>query len=273
MIKTRAVSALVIGLWSLQFAVMTSSCSLMSAYREVTLQFPEVPEKWLGFFDGISWELEAPGVLPEPVKVILAANNGCIRLPLPKDRPVPLLGYPVFQNRERGKPAGAVHPFQTEAGGRIVLSWTDGYGAQIVGILKLNGNLFVDSFNIPRLLQTLPERSDGNPWNINTDVLLSALTWGGFREDRIRVLPAYNLTLSSGFAGSDGRPSGIWVSDNPLAAPAAGGKMGAVCFPELREGVQRFFHTGTGERLVIGLGEDGYTAMLIDGEKTETGTW
>ena len=253
-----------------------SACGMLADNRKLTILFPEPPEHWEGIFSGRTWRLYLPGIMEEPETITLPAGSASgLTISVPKTVPLPVLAFPVFGEMVSDRPAGAIHPFQTGELGDLRLSWEDGCGTVLAGLMIERENSLVYSFNFPRFFEELRVRSGGNPWLLDTEVLVSALSYGGFRADKIRLLPCHDLSISMENPASGQSPPGLplWTSTNPLESPPFEGRMGILQFKNCSLGLHHYLNTVTRERMTLQIGLEGWKMVLSDQGKTRSGNW
>ncbi len=206
---------LVVALLPVILPGLLTGCSFYS--RSVALQviLPQAPQHWQAAFPSLRYRI----VIPDP------AGGGCTQLyaagqgeapvvELPKIGNLPLLAYPEVPDRGLElPPAGGLYPLDCDiTTSRIRLSWEQGMVAETLARLWSRG-VSCSGLNTPRLRREIEERSNGDPWTLDLNRLLTSLAGEEFRVTDIRPAACRDLVLDPG--------AGLWFLESPFRRPAA----------------------------------------------------
>ena len=108
-------------------------------------------------------------------------------------------------------------------------------------------------------------RSGGDPWTLDMDYALRALSCGRFNVYGLSALECRDLALA-------GVP-GVWVPDNPFRRPPEHGEDGDLEFGPLETGFHRYHLAGGGETMDIYITEQGWVCVLAVSGVARSGTW
>jgi hypothetical protein len=239
-------------------------CSFFLPFREVVIQLPELPRDWEARFPGLEFRILCPDTAdPDLFSVFpVPAGERSAAVRIPKAAYVPCLVRPV-SDAGMLKPAGAVI---TETPGTAVYTaaWEDGFTAEILLKLWYREDIY-PAVNGERLRTAITEKGEGNVWDLDPAPILLGFSFGSFRSDKIRLLPAYTIEVPL--------PGGRWFWDNPFRASvfSAGEHAPAVvCLPR---GRHHLYHTQSEEHVLIHIGEKEWYAVYSLKEMCISGNW
>ena len=155
-------------------------------------------------------------------------------------------------------PAGGVLPWDTEDGGRIELTFSGGFTAEIMRLLAADG-IPLECINYPRLCGEILERSEGNPWRLQAGRIRTALRAGSFTSRDLRLLNEYLLPPVA-------LPDGLWLPANPLSPSFAAGR-------ESRATEGRGVYYSRGSAAVLWCDALGWRFYTLDGAVDRHGEW
>jgi hypothetical protein len=210
-------------------AALAAGCSWFSASLEVRAQAPQAPEHWRRAFPELRFELASPDA-ECPAADLPAGEWATLRLP--KRANWPVLAYP-WARGVRLPPAGGLFPLDLGSGGdSMVLSWEHGPAAELLQSLVRQG-LDIGCLNVPRLVEEMLERSDGNPGSLDQVFLAERLASGQFRVTDIRLLPTRDLELDV--------PPATWFLESPFRAVEPPAEGSVLVLPAVPLGPHRLF--------------------------------
>lgn len=136
------------------FPLIATGCSLIASDARVELRLPAPPEQWRGLASSNTsagavgaYRIRAPGRDGDPAcDLTVTAGGGTVQLTLPKRANLPVLAYPVFEDRiDLLKPAGGIFPLDASAPGAtavacLTLSWAHGFLAEVLFALAQRGS-------------------------------------------------------------------------------------------------------------------------------------
>ncbi len=140
------------------------------------------------------------------------------------------------------KPAGFIVHGNLKANNQ--LTWNAGFGAECTGFAIRSG---YDSanFNFTLFQKKLMEKSEGNPWVLNRDKVIYALSYGIFNANYIQKADSHILTLP--FPGQDR----IWYTGTPGCIKAYKQQDGYIMNLDITEGENVFIQPETGKGITI----------------------
>jgi len=223
------------------FALVASAgCSLFADSIEVVIVLPAVPPAWepiLRAEGSPSFLVRAPGrgrqlqevLLPAPLSI-----QATCRLKLPKRANLPVVAVPVVQGRsDLLRPAGGLFPAALSDGGKLSLSWEDGFLAALLLTLAERGQL-LEALNARRLSEEIERRCAGDPWSLDQGAILTLLSLGSFRADRIKILPLRSINLHCA-------PGSRWVEGDPFRSSHQADALGALSVDPIVAGFHAYF--------------------------------
>ena len=186
---------------SLTLLILAVSCSL-GRMDQIVLVFPELPEGRIYDSDG-AWILKsrdgAGRVLCRELRFVPGRT---FLLEVQKEVPLVCLLYPPSPSRYfKARPAGGLFvPGETAS---LELTWPDGAGASFL-VDAASGGLDLNRINLRRLMDTIGERGEPDPWELDWDLLGQQLAKEEMRYWYIRKKHSYELTVPF--------PAGSWYS-------------------------------------------------------------
>ena len=240
-------------------AVLFFACAMEPGRVSVPCCLPEIP----GWWDGMTWDEGVRVVTRNSdggVEEVLFGSGTGMSLSLSRGVNTPVLVYPVG----RTVPAGAVMPWDLDDNGVLQCSWEQGWPALLLFRLSTEGGVF-RALNARRLSEEVMLRSGGDPWTLDMDYALRALSCGRFNVYGLSSLRCRDLVLS-------GVP-GVWIPDNPFRRPPEHGEAGDLEFGPLEMGFHRYRLSGGGETMDIYITEQGWIRILTVSGVGQSGTW
>ena len=218
--------------------IFPTSCSLFdSKNTEVTFHIPDLPEEMQ--------QLEVSGYQVVVTSVDkhkeLTAKGQSFKVSVPVSGITSILAYPVG-TWGKLKPAGFIVHGNLKA--HNCLTWDDGFAAECTGY-ALNSGYESENFNFTLFQQKLIEKTDGNPWILNRDIIIYALSYGIFNMNYIKKAESH--TLSIPVQG----PDGTWCSGTPGCIQHFDQAGGYINNLVITEGENIFINPATEEEITI----------------------
>lgn len=258
-----------------------TGCSLFGDSIEVAIVLPAVPASWEPIFraeGGPSFLVRAPGkgrLLQELLVAAPHSGQAAVRLTLPKRANLPVLAAPLVEGRsDLLRPAGALFPEAFSGGGRLALSWEEGFVAALLLKMDERGQL-VEALNARRLSEEIGRRCGGDRWSLDQEAILTLLSLGSFRADRIKALPAHSVVLHCA-------PGSWWVEGDPFRQPVQADALGRLAVDSVVAGFHSFFRVDSPapdgasaalERLDVSVGAEEWLACNSLTGAAESGRW
>lgn len=198
-------------------------------YSETKVVFPALPPLLMEQFPRYDWLVrwcDGSGKVSERV---VPGTNECCYIPVSRYENQAVEAEPLIH----GQPGwvlscGGIYPLDLGNLGELRLEWEHGFIAAVFLTLQAQG-FSMTGFNTGRFIATVLEKAEGNPWCIDTALLLEDLVSGGF---------SYHSIKQKQFCNVRDLPEGEWVSWNPL-------RNGRILIGEdpvpLPEGYHRFY--------------------------------
>lgn len=232
---------------------------------ELHLLLPPPPSQWACF-----GALDYLILVPEPSEeepfttVRVPAGSNAVRLTVGKRTNLPLLAYPLLEDRpDLLRPSGGVYPLDLEKGDVVRLSYRDGFLAELLLPMCAAGDL-LEALNVSRLRRETWDRSLGDPWSLDREAILETLLYGSMRSGRIRRRPSFELSIEV--------PAGTWVAGNPFIAPILAPPARPLLeLHGLPTGVHRFFRND--DRIDVAVTEQGWLSVDRATGAAESGRW
>ncbi len=189
------------------------SCSLLSLGDTISLQAPPdgpvfpgggFPEQW-----NIRWLGEGGR---EHEQLVKSPELDGIHLEIPRERAVVILAEPLgspLLSPFGCAPAGAVLSPGALRPQSLQLSWENGFAATILLGLARN-TVAPEAFNLKRFVDLCASRSNGNPWNLDSRLLIGDMLSGNLRVYSFQCLPIVETDLELPI-------SGPWYPEYPLS--------------------------------------------------------
>lgn len=223
--------------------------------EDVRLVFPEPPAQVKQRFGEPAWEIRFSGGGGMPRSVRVPAGASSMSVHIAPGPPVSIACYMVFgEQTDLFFPGGGLFPHDVDEGG-LDLAWEKGFAASFLIRLEEQGYP-VANFNSGRFFRETLLRAEGNPWALNEELIIGALTTLSFRADRIKPLPAHPVSLNL--------PGGIWLPRNLLAPPAQTNEEGLCDLGYMPEGYHRYYRLDGNEKLDIQLDGEGLLYIITE---------
>ncbi|MBO7430138.1 MAG: hypothetical protein J6U56_03895 [Spirochaetia bacterium] len=218
-------------------ALFLASCSMLdSKSAEVTFHIPELPEEMQ--------QLEVSGY-----RVVVTTVNKhnefttkgkSFKTSVPVSGITSVLAYPMGSWGTL-KPAGFIVHGNLKS--HNYMTWDDGFAAECTAFSLASG-AGSENFNFTLFKQKLLEKSDGNPWILNRDKIIYALSFGIFNMNYIKKAESHTLNLP--FPGT-----GTWYSGTPGCIQKFEQAGGYINELSITEGENVFVNPTTGEGITI----------------------
>jgi hypothetical protein len=194
------------------FSVLSGSCGFFRVADPLTISWTELdlthlsaagPDSWT-----LSW-LNSDGL----VTLCRIPGNELPTISVPRESPVVIAASPVFSQFPAPysvKPAGIVVAGDDPRSSTLQLSWKQGFSA--VFLLRMaESGVSPGLINIRRFLDAVDERSESDPWSLDTGKLASEILSGDLWTYSFRVLDFQEVAVPL--------PPGIWYSEYPPDSP------------------------------------------------------
>ncbi len=213
------------------------SCSLFdSKSKEVTFHIPELPEE-IKRKEVTGWRITVTSV--DDRKEFTTRQN-MFKVSVPVAGITAVLAYPVGIWGEL-KPAGFIVHGNLKA--HNYMAWDEGFGAECTAVSLASG-AGSENFNFTLFQQKLMEKSEGNPWILNRDKIIYALSYGIFNMNYIKKAETHTLSLP--LPGT-----GTWYRGTPGCIQQFEQSNGYINDLIITEGENIFINPATGESITI----------------------
>ena len=217
--------------------LLIASCSFLdSKSTDVTFHIPELPKEMQ--------QLEVSGyrvvVTTVDKRREFTANRNSFKASVPVSDITAVLAYPVGSWGEL-KPAGFIVHGNLKA--HNYLAWDNGFAAECTS-LSLASGYGSENFNFSMFQQKLIEKSEGNPWILERDKVVYALSYGIFNMNYIKKAESHSLSLP--LPGT-----GTWYSGTPGCIQQFEQAGGYINNLVITEGENVFVNPATGEGITI----------------------
>ena len=167
----------------------------------------------------LEWKTPAgSGSLREPVAPGASAVVTVPRVPPVAFRAVPVWPHGTGPGLAPGESlcyAGALWPTASQASGsRLELSFERGSAVDVVWRL-LEARVDLRDFAVDRLQYEIARRLVDDPWSLDVDRVVAAISRRAMRESYVRGVETVEVTVIA--------PPGRWLASSPFAVPLAGG--------------------------------------------------
>lgn len=214
-----------------------ASCSMFdSRNAEVTFHIPDLPEE-MRLLEVAGYRMVVTSVDKHKE---FTAKGKSFKASVPVSGITAVLAYPVGTWGEL-KPAGFIVHGNLKA--HNCLTWDDGFAAECTGLALASG-YGSENFNFTLFQQKLIEKSDGNPWILNRDKIIYALSYGIFNMNYIKKSESHTLSLP--LPGT-----GTWYSGTPGCIQQFEQSGGYINNLVITEGENVFINPATGEGITI----------------------
>ena len=239
--------------------LLLGACSFFdSKSAEVTFHIPELPAEMQ--------QLEVTGyrvvVTTMDKHKEFTAKGKSFKASVPVSGITAVTAYPKGAWGEL-KPAGFIVHGNLKS--HNYMTWDVGFAAECTG-LSLTSGYGSENFNFTLFQQKLMEKSEGNPWTLNRDKVIYALSYGIFNMNYIKKSESH--TLSIPVPG----PDCTWYAGTPGCIKEYEQRDGCIQNLDITEGENVFVNPGTGEG--ISIYADRLTWICISGSTGGlSGTW
>ena len=218
--------------------LLIASCSFLdSKSTDVTFHIPELPKEMQ--------QLEVSGyrvvVTTVDKRREFTANMNSFKASVPVSDITAVLAYPVGPWGEL-KPAGFIVHGNLKT--HNYLAWDNGFAAECTS-LSLASGYGSENFNFSMFQQKLIEKSEGNPWILERDKVVYALSYGIFNMNYIKKAESHTLTLPR--PGTDC----TWYSGTPGYIKKYFQRDGFIQNLDITEEENVFINPETGEGITI----------------------
>ena len=216
---------------------MLFSCSLFdSKSAEVTFHIPELPEQ-MQQLKVTGWRVVVTSVDKRKEFTIRKHE---FKASVPVSGITAVTAYPVGGWGEL-KPVGFIVHGNLKA--HNYMTWDDGFAAECTAF-SLAAGAGSENFNFTLFQEKLMEKSEGNPWCLNRDKVIYALSYGIFNMNYIKKAESHILCLP--LPGT-----GIWYSGTPGCIQQFEQAGGYINDLVIMEGENIFINPATGEGITI----------------------
>ncbi len=219
------------------FCILLAACSMFdNKSAEVTFHIPELPEQ-MQQLEVTGWRVVVTSL---DKKKEFTTRKHEFKASVPVSGITAVLAYPKGTWGEL-KPAGFIVHGNLKA--HNYMTWDDGFGAECTAFSLATG-AGLESFNFTLFQQKLMEKSEGNPWILNRDKIIYALSYGIFNMNYIKKAESHVLSLP--LPGT-----GTWYSSTPGCIQQFEQCNGYINDLVITEGENVFVNPVTGEGITI----------------------
>ena len=214
-----------------------NACSMFeSKSTEVTFHIPELPEQ-MQQLEVTGWRVMVTSL--DKRKEFTTTKN-IFKASVPVSGITAVTAYPVggWGNL---KPAGFIVHGNLKA--HNYMTWNDGFAAECTAY-SLSAGAGTENFNFTLFQEKLMEKSEGNPWILNRDRVIYALTYGIFNMNYIKKAESHTLSLP--LPGT-----GTWCSGTPGCIQQFEQLGGYINNLVITEGENVFVNPATGEGITV----------------------
>ncbi len=230
-------------------AFVFTGCFLAEKSMNVTLNLPETPALWAESFPALGYEVRFIGIGGSEETVFVPPGKREIRVSCRTGYNAPFLAFPEYLGKTVDLvPAGGLFPHSLDNDGCLVLQWDAGFAASVLFSLARNGCI-IETLNGERLLSEIGSRANGNPWNLDGELLTEHLANMKMRADYLKPLPRFQVSVTA--------DCGSWVPANCFMEPKTTETDGLIVFEKLATGRHTFFLKGGRKRLSIDVSRTG----------------
>ena len=219
------------------FCLFLTACSMFeSKSAEVTFYIPELPED-MQQLEIKGWQVVVTS-LDKRKEFTLHGNS--FKAVVPVSGITAVTAYPVggWGNL---KPAGFIVHGNLKANNHM--TWDNGFAAECIAYSLATG-AGSENFNFTLFQKKLLEKSEGNPWILNRDRIIYALSYGIFNMNYIKKAERHTLSLP--LPGT-----GTWCSGTPGCIQQFEQSGGYINNLVITEGENIFINPATGEGITI----------------------
>ena len=240
------------------FCFLFAACSFFdSRSTEVAFHIPDLPAE-MQRLEVSGWRVVVTSV---DKRKEFTAKGKSFKASVPVSGITAVLAYPLGQWGEL-KPAGFIVHGNLKA--HNYLAWDEGFGAECTGY-ALAAGASSENFNFTLFQEKLLEKSEGNPWVLNRDKIIYALSYGIFNMNYIKKAESHTLSLP--LPGT-----GTWCNGTPGCIQQFEQSGGYINDLVITEGENVFINMETGEGITVYA--DRLTWICISGTTGGlSGTW
>ena len=214
-----------------------AACSMfISKSAEVTFHIPPMPEE-MQQLEVTGWKVVVTSVDDHEE---FTAHGDSFKASVPVSGITAVLAYPVG-NWGTLKPAGFIVHGNLSA--HNYMTWDEGFAAECTAF-SLAAGAGSENFNFTLFQEKLMEKSEGNPWCLNRDRIIYALSYGIFNMNYIKKAESHTLSLP--LPGT-----GTWYSCTPGCIQQFEQSGGYINNLVITEGENIFINPKTGEGITI----------------------
>ena len=217
--------------------ILLAACSLFdSKSAELTFHIPELPEE-MRQLEVTSWKVVVTSVDDHKE---FTAHGDSFKASVPVSGITAVLAYPMGDWGTL-KPAGFIVHGNLKA--HNYMTWDNGFAAECTAF-SLAAGAGSENFNFTLFQEKLMEKSEGNPWCLNRDRVIYALSYGIFNMNYIKKAESHALSLP--LPGT-----GTWCSGTPGCIQQFEQSDGYINNLMITEGENVFVNPATGEGITI----------------------
>ncbi len=242
-------------------AGLTACASFTTSSVRIVL--PPIPDTWDKTINITGFRLIYPDTDAEPTEMVCLPDEEVV-VELVKWSNVPVLAYPICERGGTLRPAGALFPLHLREDGKLLLSWYNGFSALLFRRLWAVGTVG-EAVNSERLLKEIREKAPVNPWNLDLDSMVEALSYCTFHSRIIDTLPDYDVVLT-GYTGD-------WVVSDPFIRSVRADSEGTLRVANLYPGMFHLYDREKAARIDLFIAEKEWYAINDVEGSTEYGSW
>ena len=196
---------------------------------QITIILPDPPKHWVSLFKNMDWIVRWTGWNGKVMEQTVPGSEKQVELDFPLRDNQPVTAECIIKGgNNQLLPAGGVYPADCGDNGLLLLSWENGFAAEL--LLKLSSQGYsLEGFNYPRFSGLLLKKAEGDPWKIDPIPILRDFKAGTFNS--LSVVERQEAAVSN-------FPAGAWVCWNPLMPRLKVTEGDTVLLPE---GYHRFY--------------------------------
>lgn len=118
----------------------------------------------------------------------------------------------------------------------LTLTWKHGFAASLLQDCTKEG-FDIARFNVARFAREALKRSNRDPWNLDSGLIMEKLLSGNFRVANIKTRPTTGMSLHLA--------EGEWFFSSPFSPVKEVRTPGIVCFEQVPLGFDRLFHVNS----------------------------
>ena len=232
--------------------LLTAGCGCFFSDTVVAVEFDESSFPWDRYCPAPEHRIvfPDPGNPGEQEVLTLPPGRMSVLLRIPKGSAVPVAVY----SSAGGRPAGGIFPITLEKGNSLRISPEDGFTAGLL-LSLLSENIRIEALNVSRLMDVIAEKSAGDPWSIDSELLKTSIVLGSMAEYRIKRMDPADYVFKD--------LPGTWIPDNPFIKEVRSDPDGSLPIT-LYPGISGFLNPETREILCI-YAEEGRAEYILTG--------